>query len=413
MKRVFGFILLTALFLGLTAQAAHAQNQALLSGWESWGTVDGMPQDDRYKPFIFTRFRVLVNWPVNAPPLTIPAIPYGPSYFNLAKQVPLGGLHDVALETDAWVWMWTGKDKMEWCWQKAGTVFLFNSDNQPVARKDCHNPSPVIVYLRVPDSPCVRDKWELRRKAQNQDKSWTYWYWNGCEEVPVQVENPPTPTPITVTTTVTTPCPECPTVEIDTWVTRGERFWGGVKDLAISVGTAVVVSVVGSSAGERVRAAVQSAVATAGLHLIFQVMNPNHNRADITVTWPDNRVDTYAGKDALEKGDSLVLQGGGTAKWDKSQKVIKVKFEKCITTREMPENHNLTPVPIIRRNVGGREVTEPVKDQDEPVIAPDERRAGSRRNDGGGQRTFAPTDGGGQVRNSSGSRWNRAMKPNN
>lgn len=397
MKKLFGFMLLTALFLGLTAQAAQAQNRrrTVLSR-------DGNDRRGRYTA------------PTNDEVFGSLKAYTGPESTNGMVKKSSDQLGIVGK------YMWNEYPDYPRVKKvvSGATFWVDGVSNELYFLDGCiwdGKPRPNRVKLVETPPPCVVDEPPTLIKFEDRDGKRFYSWEDECEnawttEVPLP-PTPRTPDPVTVTTTVTIPCPECPEIFYKAGATGREKATGGLVSGLLQTGVATAISVLTSSKGNRVRAGAISAGATFGSNRVANAKNPSHDKVDMKFSWPDGHTQTIE----LKSNKTLKLDRDGVAKWENGLVTVKFGDQECISF-EPRTTVNWTVVPVVIRDGKSQEGLEPVKHQDDdnPVVAPDERHAGSRRNNGGQQRAIAPTDGGGQVRsNSSGSRWNRAMKPNN
>ncbi len=377
-------IALSALMLFASVQPANAQSSnGSPRPWDSWGVVQGMQQDARKELFPFGKVRVRLTWPTIGPPTITPAIPYTPSYFNLAQEVPLPGTHDVSLEEDAWVWMWTVRERMEWVWQLRGTVMLFDANNQPVARKDCHNPAFVIVYLRRSPPPTQAAScscWDTNGDGtadipdrnndgnineadctiiEYKDRNWPCWDKNRDG-----VGNPNENTNGDAVVDdrdcqVYLQPPACPLGEGDVVfkfsTTMGHRILGVFKEID-EWGPSVGIGAGGTAiAGGDLKDVGIAGGASFGLNWVAHIFKPDANRLKILVKGTE--VVT------LERGQRQSFKYGkfeAVAWWEGESAQLRILgFTECAWAEGKGENYHLTP--LIYINNGSDDVSTPPK----------------------------------------------------
>ncbi|GEM_PF-4716162 len=190
-------------------------------------------------------------------------------------------------------------------------------DEAPVAVKA--GAKPYLLRCRVK----IAGVWLFRPNRQNPD-----------EEEATEIEEETTPvTPQThiqtnTRTTIVTsppvqptqpPCPFCPVSDVTkTWATKMERVFGDPIGKAISAGGSAGLSAAVSTSGNRWSAAWKGAVIGAGASTIWNILDPNHNRAKIKITFFDDHDTPRVVEKEIKRGETLHVEQI-TVKWEKKE----------------------------------------------------------------------------------------------
>jgi hypothetical protein len=300
---------------------------------------------------------------------------------------------------------------MEWVWQKAGTNQLFDSQNRPIARKDCHNPAPVIVYPRSPRliaKPC--SCWDINGDGtadipdRNNDgkidevdctitvyKDRNFPCWdknrNGVGD-PNENTNGDEVVDDNDCITYRQPDP-CPLDEGDVGfnfsTTKAKRFFGvftEIDEWGPSVAIGAGGSAIGGGSGRDIAI---SAGGSFGLNWVAHIFKPDANRLKISVK----------GQEVvkLERGQRKSFKYGNfdaVAWWEGESAGFRITgFTDCAFAQGRGENYHLTP--LIYINDGGQDESNPVNSKD--YVKPG-NGAGQGNYKGGKKKGFAPSGGG-------------------
>lgn len=202
---------------------------------------------------------------------------------------------------------------------------------------------------------------------------------------------PPSPTPTPTPVPEPTPCPTCPIkgIKIRTYATAGSRFWGGLRDLAISEAIAVPLGAVFSSPGRRLEGGALSAGTTLALNRTVHAFRPSDNEAEITIIYKDGRSVRLPSN--LKKGKSLALlteYPGAQIVWNKGDIYTTGLPEECGEYSAKPKSRtNITPFPFPLRS---SKVVQPVVNKPPVIIITPHRTTTPNGSNSVANRVFGP-----------------------